>query len=231
MATEVIKVDSSKVLVALGRFRLSLQENDELMKQVGMYMLLSVRRTFRSQGVPDNSWVPLSPNTIRKNPKKYGPGHKLLIDKGMLLNSITYRTEAGAVVIGTSLKYAAVHQFGSRDRGGAIGPQARIAGRDVGVNPYSYLTTRHDKSGDKFGKVERYTSSGFKIKGHRRKLVSGINIAQTNVSEHRRFQNIPARPYLVFRPEDPQRIHGIVVRYVNQARERAGLGSAQGGQS
>jgi|SRR5579885_253905 phage virion morphogenesis protein len=226
MATEVIKVDASRALVALGRFRLSLQENDELMRQIGMSMLVSVRRTFREQGVPANSWVPLSPNTIKKDPKKYGAGHKLLIDSGRLLNSITFQVQSKAVVIGTSLKYAAVHQFGSRDRGGAIGPQARIAGRDVQVNPYSYLTTRRDKSGDKFGKVDQYTGSGFKIKGRRRKLVSGINIAQTSVSGHRRFQSIPARPYLVFRPEDPQRIRGIVVRYVNEASKRAGLGGA-----
>ncbi len=73
MATEVIKVDSSKALVALGRFRLSLQENDELMRQIGASMLLSVRRTFREQGVPANSWVPLSPNTVRRNPKKIRP--------------------------------------------------------------------------------------------------------------------------------------------------------------
>ena len=55
MAVEVIKVDDSKVVIGLGRFSLSLAQNGELMQEIGMSQLLSVRRTFREQGVPAGS--------------------------------------------------------------------------------------------------------------------------------------------------------------------------------
>lgn len=221
----VVEVDESKALVALGRFRLSLQENEELMSQIGASMLLSVRKTFRESGVPAHSWAPLSPNTIRSDPKKYGPGHKLLIDKGTLLNSITYRAQTGSVVVGTSLIYAAVHQFGSRDRGAvAIGPRTNAQSEaTVNVKEHSYhrmapkLGTSRAKRADRNGRIR---STLAKISGPRnQKLV--------HVRAHTRHQNIPARPFLVFRPEDPKRIRGIVVRYVNLRAQAAGLGGAE----
>ncbi|MGH2344654.1 MAG: hypothetical protein ACRDG4_05475, partial [Chloroflexota bacterium] len=70
----VVNVDESKAMVALGRFRLSLQENEELMSEIGASQLVSVRRTFREQGVPAHSWAPLAPSTIKGDPKKYGSG-------------------------------------------------------------------------------------------------------------------------------------------------------------
>lgn len=222
MSTEVIRVDSSRAMVALGRFRLSLQENDELMRQIGASQLLSVRRTFRDQGVPANSWVPLAPSTIKRDPKKYGPGHKLLIDKGTLLNSISFRVQTNSVVIGTSLKYAAVHQFGSRDRGVAIGPQTEAASKatvNVGASSYYRLSgelgTTRVKKADKNGSM----------RSTRVALLGPRNASLVNVGAHTRHQNIPPRPYLVFRPEDPARIRGIVVRYVNQRAAESGLGA------
>lgn len=225
MTAVAVKVDDSKVLVALGRFRLSIQENEELMSEIGAAMLVSIRRTFREQGSPAGSWVPLSPNTIRRNPKKYGAGHKLLIDKGTLLNSITYRAQTGAVVIGTVLKYAPVHQFGSRDRGGvAIGPVTKAASEaTVNVKARSYyrqsteLGTGRMSAADKNGRM-RLT---------RRAILGPRNASLVTARAHSRHQNIPPRPYLVFRPEDPQRIRGVVVRYLDRAKQSAGLGGTQ----
>lgn len=229
MSTELVQVEKDRVVVALGRLRLGIRENEELMRQIGASQLVSVRRTFRDQGVPADSWAPLSPNTIRRNPKKYGSGHKLLIDKGTLLNSITYAPFTGGVVVGTNLSYAAVHQYGSADRrGAAIGPQAKIDGRSVKVGRHSYMRVRHSKQGDKFGRIDHYTSEGFKIKGKRRKLVSGLSIKKIEVKEHTRHQNIPPRPYLVFRREDPARIRGLVVAYVNKSKRDAGLAGPGG---
>ena len=41
--------------------------------------------------------------------------------------------------------------------------------------------------------------------------------------EHTRHQNIPPRPYMVIRPEDPARIRGQVVSYIGRERRNAGL--------
>lgn len=225
MSTEAsVTVDDSKVLVALGRFRLSLQQDEELMSEIGASMLVSIRRTFREQGVPAGSWAPLSPNTIKRNPKKYGPGHKLLIDKGTLLNSITSITYPHSVTIGTSLVYAAVHQFGSRDRGAvAIGPRTKAQSEavvDVKERSYQHefaLPKRRVKDADRNGRIRRTL----------RRMVGPRNLKTVNVRSYTRHQNIPARPYLVFRPEDPERIRGMVVRYIDRAEAAAGLGGAQ----
>jgi phage gpG-like protein len=212
---KVVQVDDGKVVVALGRFRLSLAQNEELMKQIGASQLLSVRRTFRDQGVPAGSWVPLAPSTIKSNPRIYGAGHKLLIRSGRLLNSINFQAQPGTVTIGTNLKYAAVHQFGSRDRSVAIGPKTSAeSAATVGVKTHGYF------------RLSSELGVG-KLRGRRRRIQGPRNRQLVIVGAHRRHQNIPPRPYLVFRPEDPARIRGIVSRYVADAKEQAGLGGAQ----
>jgi phage gpG-like protein len=246
MATEVIQVDDSSVVVALGKFRLSLQQHYELMREIGASQLVSVRRTFREQGSPANSWVPLSPNTIKRDPKRYGPGHKLLIGKGTLLNSITYAVQGNGVVIGTVLKYAPVHQFGSRDRGVAIGPQTKEQiEATIKVGEHGRLETQFSGSRTRLAgpgyaatRLEGPALEGKRRPTLRTRLTGPRNLVterirrigprnMTSVSAHERHQNIPPRPYLVFRPEDPQRIRGIVVQYVNKAKHDAGLGGAQ----
>jgi phage gpG-like protein len=69
----------------------------------------------------------LAPSTIRSDPKKYGAGHKLLIDTGLLLNSIGIaQTSPDQVMLSTNVKYAAVQRFGSRDRDSiGFGPRTR----------------------------------------------------------------------------------------------------------
>ena len=212
----IVQVDATKVTVALGRFRLSLSQNEELMEQIGASQLLSVRRTFREQGVPAGSWVPLAPSTIRSNPKIYGSGHKLLVRSGRLLNSIRCQTRPGSVVVGTNLKYAAVHQFGSRDRSHAIGPKSKVESETtVGVKAHSYT------------RLSGELGVGHLPHAGRRKIQGPRNATSVNVRAHARHQNIPPRPYLVFRPEDPTRIRGIVERFVAKAKADAGLGGSE----
>ena len=76
------------------------------------------------------------------------------------------------------------------------------------------LGTGHMTAADKNGKM----------RSTRRAILGPRNRSAVSVGAHTRHQNIPPRPYLVFRPEDPQRIRGVVVRYVNLAKQRAGLG-------
>jgi phage gpG-like protein len=211
MATEIVKVDDSRVVIALGKFRLSLEQNQELMQEIGASQLLSIRRTFREQGSPAGSWAPLAASTIRRNPKIYGAGHKLLIRSGRLLNLIHADAEPGLVTIGTNLPYAAVHQFGSRDRGVGIGPQTEEQSKaTVEVGKHSYMRVSAELGVGKLG-------------GRRRRIQGPRNARRVNVRAHSRHQNIPPRPYVVFRPEDPARIRGLVNGYVAKAREQAGL--------
>lgn len=215
MTTKIVQVDDSRVVVALGKFRLSLAENDELMQQIGQSQLLSVRRTFRDQGVPAGSWMPLAPSTIKSLGAKTA-GHKLLIRSSRLLNSIRADVGPGRVVIGTNLVYARVQQLGSRDRSFGIGPRTAEQESAVAkIGAHSY----HRISGE--------LGTGSLPHAGRRKIQGPRNAKQVNVRAHSRHQNIPPRPYLVFRPEDPARIRGLVTAYVNKAKQQAGLGGAE----
>ena len=209
---EAIRVDSDRVTIALGRYRMSLEQNAELMQQIGMAQLVSVRRTFRDQGSPAGSWMPLAPSTIKRNPKLYGPGHKMLILSGRLLNSIRlYQTQPSEIILGTNLSYAAVHQYGSRDRSFGVGPRtAKQEASKVNVREASYY------------RVAPELGTG-KLKNRKRRIQGPRNARQVIVAGHSRHQNIPARPYLVFRPEDPERIRQLVVAYNNRCAKAAGL--------
>jgi phage virion morphogenesis protein len=226
MAVDLIQVDSSNVRVALGKFQFSLEQRGELMNQIGLSMLVSIRRTFREQGSPAHSWMPLAPSTIKSDPKRYGPGHQLLINKGMLLNSIGIsQSRPDQVIIGTNVKYAAVHQFGSRDRGSAgFGPRtAQQNDAVVKVNSRTY-----DRVQSELGKGRMTITNSRGRRQMINKLIAGPrNATRVTARAHTRHQNIPARPYLVFRPEDPGRIQTLVNAYVRKAAASAGLEGTQ----
>jgi phage gpG-like protein len=213
MSATVIQIDDANVKVGLGKFRLALQEKSELMQEIGMAMLVSIRRTFREQGSPANSWMALAPSTLKKLGAK-AAGKKILIDTGTLLNSIGIaQTTPESVIIVTNVKYAAVHQFGSRDRGSiGLGPRTKEqAAATVNVQQHSFARLTRSLGKGRLG------NRVMNIRGPRNQI-------RGTVSAHARHQNIPARPYLVFRPEDPQRIRNLVNGYIQRAQSAAGLG-------
>jgi phage gpG-like protein len=246
MPTEIIEVDRDHAVLALGRLGAGIRQNEELMRIIGISQLASIRRTFRDSGSPAHSWAPLAQSTIRSNPKKYGPGHKLLIDRGILINSITFVPHVGFVIIGTNVPYARVLQDGSADRrGAAIGPQARIAGRSVRVGRHSYRRLReihyrarklHDAQGNERGHIPEPMRTGRRVITNSRGHKTTVNARyqgprqqiEGDVSEHERFQNIPPRPYIVFRPEDPARLRALVVEYIEREKLNAGLAGPGG---
>jgi phage gpG-like protein len=200
MATVTVQCDATHVTVSLRQFALSLQAKYELLRIIGLGQLESVRKTFRDSGM--GSWLPLSEASRRW--RKYSGGHKLLINTGLLLNSITFAPQGNSVVIGTVLNYAGIHQYGFN------GAQS--------VKPYSYV--RRQRSRDTFAK-QAITNKLGRRQTVTRKTSSGI--ATVNVHGFTRHIHIPARPFLIFRPEDPARIQEEVQTYVNQAAKASGL--------
>lgn len=202
MASVAVKVDSQRVTVALGAFALSTQANEQLLQIIGLLQLKSIRQTFRESGSPSGSWAPLSAASLSWS--KYSAGHKLLINKGILLNSITSAVQGKSVVIGTGISYAEAQQEGFD------GPQS--------VRPYSY--TRRVRGRDTFGR-EAITNKAGRKQTVRRKVSSGLGVV--NVRGFSRHIRIPARPYVVFRPEDPARIQAAAQDYCMAAAKQAGL--------
>jgi phage gpG-like protein len=166
--------------------------------------------------------MPLAPSTIRSYGKK-AAGHKLLMMSGRLFRSIKFTASPGQVLIGPSadVRYAAVHQFGSRDRGSVgIGPRTEKMDKAVAsVKEHSYdrlsagLGVGRSRITNKLGRSQIVN----------RRIAGPRNQLRVHVAGHSRHQNIPARPYLVFRPEDPERLQSAADAFCVRAAEAAGL--------
>jgi phage gpG-like protein len=166
--------------------------------------------------------MPLAPSTIKSNKRRYGAGHKILVGQGTLMNSVTWKARPGQVIIGTNLKYAAVHQFGSRDRGSiGFGPRTKDQqAATVEVKEHSYDRLQASLGTGR----ERITNARGRSQLVKRLVAGPRNASRVGVRSHARHQNIPARPYVVFRPEDPGRIQSLVNAYIRRASSAAGLG-------
>jgi phage gpG-like protein len=215
-----VQVETERAVVALGAFRLLPDRQAMLLQQLGNAQLQSVYKTFEEEGSPAGSWVPLAPSTIKRNPRVYGPGHKLLILSGRLRNSIrVYDTAPNEVALGTNLVYAAVHQYGSADRSVAIGPKTE-GQANYTVRVRGYAAWRRERELGLGTDKEVYGDR------RRRKIQGPRNARQVITTTHRRHQNIPPRPYLVFRPEDPEKLQGVAERFLLGAARSAGLETA-----
>jgi hypothetical protein len=105
-----------------------------------------------------------------------------------------------------------VHQFGSKDRGSVFGPRtAAMEASTVKVKQHTLMRLSAALGKGRLG------NRTLNIKGPRNQIRVGT------VGAHTRHQNIPARPYCVFRPEDPQRIQSMVNGFIRRARAQAGL--------
>ena len=237
-----VTIDGKGVKTALDALGRKLGNRRALLASIAKGQLISVRRTFREQGSPADSWAPLADSTKRNKKSKATAGRKILILSSDLLNSIQSEATDTGVVIGTNLIYARVQQEGSADRrGAAIGPQARIAGRSSTVGGHGrkflreihYGTREVIKDGKSFhvpvarlsgrhlveDKRGRVSERSGKFQGPR-------NQQDVKVAGHERFANIPPRPYLVFRPEDPERIREQVVFFARTSVAQAFGGGA-----
>ena len=101
-----------KVTLGLGKY---VSKPVKALKQIGLYMLGSIEKNFEEEGRPIR-WVPLSPITIARRRKGKSPyGIRILSDTGNLKNSVSFKVkeDGSSVSIGTNVKYAPTHQFGS----------------------------------------------------------------------------------------------------------------------
>ena len=189
-----------------------------LLKRMVEHMYLSVDRNFSAQGRPD-AWKPLKPATLaartqgrNKNPDGSKRVGLILQDTGRLRMSVTHSSGRGSVMdfigtaveFGTRLAYAAAHQFGFK------GPVTQH------VDPY----VRKQHSRDVFEKV---TKNG---KARRMKVAGGIAF----VREFTRTlnQDIPARPFLVFQPDDKDKLKAIVRDRIHEFDREHRVGGPKG---
>jgi len=211
------RVDDREVRIGLGEFRAGVADKSAMLNIAKTLMMASVARTFREEGSPAGSWPALALSTLKK--KAYRGLHKLLVLRGRLFGSINGAIDGDALTIGTNVVYARVQQEGSADRrGGSVGAQAKLADRAVHVSAFEAHRIRAFRV---YGKELRTAKNGRQM-NVRVRAQGPDNATRYNVRAHDRHQNIPARPFLVIRPEDPQRIVSGIEAYLGGKTVRIG---------
>jgi len=210
-----VTVDKSEVLIGLGQFKAAATDRFALLSIVGELMRTSIARTFREEGSPAGSWPKLALSTLKH--KGYTTGHKLLILSARLFGSFTYVVSGDTLTIGTNVPYARVQQEGSKDwMGGAAGP--RSLDQMLAIGAHAAARTQDFK---RYGKDLRTGKDG-KTRSVRVREQGPANATRYQVEAHTRRQNIPARPFLVFRPEDPGRFTDGIEAFLRGKAMRIG---------
>jgi len=107
---ELIKVhlDMADVQARLQGLQGKLHNRRPFMKAVKNIMQNAVEENFAQEGRP--KWTPLRAATLARRGNK-GDG-KILQVTGRLVNSIMGRYDDNSAIVGTNVRYAAIHQFG-----------------------------------------------------------------------------------------------------------------------
>ena len=86
------------------------------LRNIGEYILKTTRERFTdTQAAPDGTpWATLDPRTVRR--KKKNADKILIEDETLSGTGLVYQEGPDEVSVGSSLKYAATHQFGDTSR-------------------------------------------------------------------------------------------------------------------
>jgi phage virion morphogenesis protein len=162
------------------------------MREIGSGVVDDARLRFRDSKDPYGApWQRLKASTLAARRKGSGPGQaKPLLDTGRLRNSVTYRVDGpDAVVVGTNVAYAAIHQFGGVIQRAPMSVKVRL--RQIVVkrkDGTSYKATRFAK-----GSYKRATEKW------------GTNASGWQVK-------IPARPFVATKARGLPREYGEIIR-------------------
>lgn len=185
-----IKIDAARVTAALERLAQGTVNPAPVMPVIAGIMHDAVMENFERGGRP--KWLGLKPATIAQK-QKLGYGDKILIRRGRLYSSITQQSDSHSAVVGTNLKYAAIHQFGGTINRAAHSKETRHRTDAKG----NLLTTK------------LFGGKGliFAKKSHKRVLTRSVQVGAHTI-------NIPARPFLALTEGDEEKIVRKVSDYL-----------------
>ena len=113
-----IKVENAAAVTAMERLAAAAKNRVPLMRSLAGIMADAVEENFAQEGRP--KWLGIQPNPRRD-------GGKILQDSGRLAASIVSSSDNDGAVVGTNVKYAAIHQFGGQTRAHIIRPRNKKA--------------------------------------------------------------------------------------------------------
>ena len=111
----IITSELGSAAAILGPLKERLGDLRPVLRAFGVHMVRSVQKNFEAGGRP-TPWIPSGRVTAGSGPnprRRRKRTLKTLVDTAQLKNSITYRVVGDTtLLIGTNVKYGAVHQFG-----------------------------------------------------------------------------------------------------------------------
>jgi len=127
MITIKTTIKDMEMKTALKGLTTRLSKPQKALRECGLVLLRSISKTFKAGGRP-----------VRWKPSKRAQlaGGKTLIDTARLMRSITMKVTGKTLMVGTNVKYAAMHQLGGKVAGRTIFPKRAKALRwiDKGGN-------------------------------------------------------------------------------------------------
>lgn len=109
MAGASFKLDLSGLRGMVGQAIAHVQARQGLMEQIGEQLVASTQQRFEDgEGPEGEKWQP--------SYRAQAEGGQTLVDTARLKNSIGYEASPNLVTVGTSVSYAATHQFGAEIR-------------------------------------------------------------------------------------------------------------------
>lgn len=190
MATDGIRLtlEDEGVKAELDRLARAADDAAPAYNAIGAYLVFSTQRRFETETGPDGrKWTPLSPRTANRRIGRERRGYMhILRQTTRLYRSISYDAGPNYAVVGSNVRYAAIHQLG-----GEIKQQER--------EQTVYLK-----------KIRR--KGGFRTR-FARKNAQGAEARTVSIKAH--TITIPARPYLGISAEDRDEIAAIVVDHLD----------------
>ena len=199
MAGANITIDDGGLARALGQLAALGEDMSAPMRDAGEYFVRRTDARFDAEQAPGGAhWAPLAAAT-----RKRKRGSKILTERARLRGSFSYRAQADGLEFGTSVIYAAIHQFGGSIERGAYSSTARLRTDAKGnllrqVDDQGKATHRaiFAKDSHKRARSVRYTTEGFSI-------------------------HIPARPFLGVDDEDGAELQQILLAHVERSAKNS----------
>lgn len=177
-----VTFDDSRLMSGLSVIQARLSNMREVMNEIGEELLISTRARASQEVAPDGTkWAPLSPRYARWKAKHSGRSKILQLRGYMLGQNLSQQHTDTTVTVGSTAKYALIHQYGGRvtiparagsarlriDRKGDLLRQVDAEGKPIGNGKLAVFAKRSDKQ----AAVRAYVRGSYSV-------------------------DIPARPYL-----------------------------------
>jgi phage virion morphogenesis protein len=120
----------------LGAAPLAAADRAQLLRGIGTELEDSSKERFDTQKTPDgDTWKEIAEKTRAYYMRQGWTAHSTLVLEGLLRDSLTHEIQGGgwAVLVGATMEYAAVHQFGWPERNIPARPYLGVSEEDAKV--------------------------------------------------------------------------------------------------